>query len=467
MTELQATWYSAAAASITRYSQRIDESRDVAAPAAAIHPVRLGAPRSESVAGLEEAFGAPMLERYGMSETCTLTGNALPPAQRKAGTVGRPCSTRSRSSTPAGRRRSRHGRRDRRARAPASSTDTSTIRRPPRRLSSTAGFAQVTLGRLDADGYLTLCGRIKDVINRGGEKIGTAKSKRAARPSGRGRGVRVLDPAPDARRGGRRCRRPGAEHAREGARTAVARRAPADGLQGPAPCRFVRVAAGECDEQDRTRRARASPRASAARRGVVDAPERRGTIERQIAALWSERLGVAVDRLGRDDDFFLLGGDSLQVYELFVRLRTRYGIAVGLADLFDDASTVAGMARLVERSRTRRRRLRRARRLVPIKEDGDWPPLFAVPGSGGNPVGYVHLGRLLDRRQPLIGIEARGIDGSSPPLARVEDIAADNLAAMRSAAERSLISWPAHATARASPTKWRDSSSAGEQSGCC
>jgi acyl carrier protein len=154
-------------------------------------------------------------------------------------------------------------------------------------------------------------------------------------------------------------------------------------------------------------------------------------IERQIAALWGEALGVPVDSIGRDDDFFLLGGDSLQVYELFVRLRTRFGITVGLADLFDDASTVDGMARLVQRSLDASPTSRVARRSVPIKEEGDWPPLFAVPGSGGNPVGYVHLGRLLDRRQPLIGIEARGIDGSSPPLTRVEDIAADNVAAIR------------------------------------
>src|SRR6476620_5908589 len=154
-------------------------------------------------------------------------------------------------------------------------------------------------------------------------------------------------------------------------------------------------------------------------------------LERQIATLWADALDIAVDDIGRDDDFVLLGGDSLQVYELFVHLRSRYGIAVGLADLFDDASTVAGMARMVERSSDGPTAARGARRLVPIKEDGDWPPLFALPGSGGNPVGYVHLGRLLDRRQPLIGIESRGLDGSSLPLTRVEDIAKDNLAAIR------------------------------------
>ena len=43
----------------------------------------------------------------------------------------------------------------------------------------------------------------------------------------------------------------------------------------------------------------------------------------------------------------------------------------------------------------------------------------------------MHLGRLLDPRQPLIGIESRGIDGRSQPLSRVEAIAADNLEEIR------------------------------------
>ena len=125
-------------------------------------------------------------------------------------------------------------------------------------------------------------------------------------------------------------------------------------------------------------------------------------------------------------------GDSLHAYELFARLRARYGISVGLGHLFDDAATVAGMARLVERSRqTTRTTGDETRRLVRIKDDGDRPALFAVPGSGGNPVGFVHLGRLLDPRQPLIGIESRGIDGCGASLTRVEAIAADNLQAIR------------------------------------
>ncbi len=157
-------------------------------------------------------------------------------------------------------------------------------------------------------------------------------------------------------------------------------------------------------------------------------------LEAQIAESWKAVLDLREADIARDDDFFLLGGDSLQAYELFARLRARYGISVGLGHLFDAAATVAGMARLVERSRqTVRATGDETSRLVRIKDGGDRPALFAVPGSGGNPVGFVHLGRLLDPRQPLIGIESRGIDGRCAPLTRVEAIAADNLQAIRRA----------------------------------
>ena len=63
-------------------------------------------------------------------------------------------------------------------------------------------------------------------------------------------------------------------------------------------------------------------------------------------------------------------------YELFARLRERYGISVGLGHLFDDAATVAGMARLVERNSVgSSTRTRAMGRLVPIKEAGAVRPV--------------------------------------------------------------------------------------------
>ncbi|WP_190238530.1 non-ribosomal peptide synthetase [Marilutibacter maris] len=58
-----------------------------------------------------------------------------------------------------------------------------------------------------------------------------------------------------------------------------------------------------------------------------------GEIERRMAEIWGELLGVA--RVGRDDDFFDLGGHSLLAMQLTPRLRTAFGVEVPLAKLFE------------------------------------------------------------------------------------------------------------------------------------
>jgi hypothetical protein len=103
-----------------------------------------------------------------------------------------------------------------------------------------------------------------------------------------------------------------------------------------------------------------------------------------------------------------------------------------LRQVFEDGATVAGIARLVERARNAPdRNGRLPAGLVPIRREGDRPPLFAVPGSGGNAVGFVHLGRLLDGNQPIYGIESRGLDGLEVPIDRMEDIAAENIRSIK------------------------------------
>ena len=62
-------------------------------------------------------------------------------------------------------------------------------------------------GMLDEDGYLFLTGRLKEQINRGGEKISPLEiDEVAAPPPGRRRGVDVRDPPRQAGRGRRRWR---------------------------------------------------------------------------------------------------------------------------------------------------------------------------------------------------------------------------------------------------------------------
>nr|WP_233488050.1 non-ribosomal peptide synthetase [Xanthomonas oryzae] len=73
-----------------------------------------------------------------------------------------------------------------------------------------------------------------------------------------------------------------------------------------------------------------------------------GPFEQTLAMLWADLLGC--DHVGRRDSFFALGGHSLLAVRLASRLRSHFGVAVGLADIFahprlaDFASCVAAVA---------------------------------------------------------------------------------------------------------------------------
>lgn len=121
---------------------------------------------------LEERFGAPVLEAYAMTEAAhQMTSNPLPPASRKPGSVGRGTNVAVAIMDEAGNL------------LPAGSQGEVVVRgrnvtrgyhnNPEANAAAfTNGwFRTGDRGIQDADGYLTLIGRIKELINRGGEKI--------------------------------------------------------------------------------------------------------------------------------------------------------------------------------------------------------------------------------------------------------------------------------------------------------
>jgi acyl carrier protein len=81
-------------------------------------------------------------------------------------------------------------------------------------------------------------------------------------------------------------------------------------------------------------------------------------VEARVAAIWQEQLGV--DRIGADDDFFLLGGSSLTGLQILSRMRADFAVELPLKTFFE-ARTVAAMAaeirREQERAEIERRRL--------------------------------------------------------------------------------------------------------------
>jgi amino acid adenylation domain-containing protein len=156
---------------------------------------------------------------------------------------------------------------------------------------------------------------------------------------------------------------------------------------------------------------------------VVDPP--RSDAERIVARLFQALLKLPA--VGRDDDFFLLGGDSLSVVELQTRLRDAFG--VGVQNIQEDA-TIAGIA-----ARIAALRGSLAARSVPIltalREGGAELPLFLVHGRLGQALVSPHLLRLLGDDQPVWAFQARGLDGLRPPCATIEEMVEEYVEEMR------------------------------------
>ncbi|MFQ6144310.1 amino acid adenylation domain-containing protein [Streptomyces seoulensis] len=72
----------------------------------------------------------------------------------------------------------------------------------------------------------------------------------------------------------------------------------------------------------------------------------RTVAEEAVAALMAEVLGV--ERVGADDDFFLLGGYSLLAIKLVLRLRRTFGVELTVAELFHARTVAALAARVTE-----------------------------------------------------------------------------------------------------------------------
>jgi amino acid adenylation domain-containing protein len=93
------------------------------------------------------------------------------------------------------------------------------------------------------------------------------------------------------------------------------------------------------------RRALPAPARSALDAASYAAPQ--GSTEQAIALLWQDLL--AVELVGRDDNFFALGGHSLLAGQMIARLRRQHGVELALRDLFDHP-TVAALAPVLERA---------------------------------------------------------------------------------------------------------------------
>ncbi len=121
---------------------------------------------------LERAYGVPVIEAYGMTEAAhQMASNPLPPGDRKPGSVGTGTGIDIAIMNPDGTilAAGEQGEVVIRGRSVIAGYEGNP---EANRESFTDGwFRTGDQGRLDGEAYLTLVGRIKELINRGGEKI--------------------------------------------------------------------------------------------------------------------------------------------------------------------------------------------------------------------------------------------------------------------------------------------------------
>lgn len=82
-------------------------------------------------------------------------------------------------------------------------------------------------------------------------------------------------------------------------------------------------------------------------RRAVRYVEPRSPLEERLAAQWADALGLSIERIGVEDDFFALGGHSLLAGQVIARLQRELGRPLSLAQLFA-APTIAQLAALIE-----------------------------------------------------------------------------------------------------------------------
>jgi thioesterase domain-containing protein/acyl carrier protein len=209
------------------------------------------------------------------------------------------------------------------------------------------------------------------------------------------------------------------------------------------PAAYVRLAAlpltpsGKLD-----RRALPAPDAAALATRGYEAPE--GATEQALAALWAEVLRV--ERVGRHDDFFALGGHSLVAVRLFARIKKQFRADYPMSALFE-APTVERLAAMLKRDgvvaaagdapagkeaaeAAPRHRYRHLVAMHPSRH-GDGRPFFLVAGMFGNVLNLRHLAQLCGGDRPFYGLQARGLFGDMAPHATFEEAARDHIAELR------------------------------------
>ena len=300
---------------------------------------------------LENLFGAPVIQQYSASEASGIACNPFPPAHRKPGSAGIPAINDVAIMGSNG------------SFLPTGEVGEIVVRGPTvfdgylddpeaNEVAFRNGwFRTGDLGRFDADGFLVISGRMAERINRGGEKIMPTEVEAVLAEHSAVGEVKVF----------------GVPHATLGEEVVAAvvlrdgqsiteeelkgfTRSRLSPFKVPRQIFFLEsFPLASTNKVDARALARACESLGVSKSSEADSirDASASSVESRVAGLWGEVLGC--DRTARSENFFLLGGDSLKAVELLLWVASEFGVDLPVHSIYDEASTVAGMADAIER----------------------------------------------------------------------------------------------------------------------
>jgi acyl-CoA synthetase (AMP-forming)/AMP-acid ligase II len=173
MGEARPTWYTAVPtmhqtilARAARHAQVIRDNplRFIRSSSSALPP--------QVIAELETTFNAPVVESYGMTEAAhQMASNPLPPAVRKRGSVGIAAGPEVAIMDPEGRLLQAGENGEIVIRGANVTAGYQNNPKANAEAFTNGWFRTGDQGTMDPEGYVSITGRLKEIINRGGEKI--------------------------------------------------------------------------------------------------------------------------------------------------------------------------------------------------------------------------------------------------------------------------------------------------------
>jgi len=433
MAQFRPSWYTAVPTMHQAILARAEQHKDIVMN----HCLRFIRSCSSALApnlmdSLEAAFRVPVLESYGMTEAShQIAGNPLPPRKHKAGSVGLAAGPEIAIMDEQGNilQPGQTG-----EIVLCGETIMSGYEANPeanKKAFTNGWFRTGDEGYFDDEGYLFISSRIKEIINRGGEKISPRELDEVLLQYP-GVSQAVTFAVPHAQLGedvgAAVVLKQGAHASESDLRQFAAQR-----LAYFKVPRIVRIleeipkgATGKIQRIGMSERLGLEPVDDAAiPKAAFRAPHT--SLQHTLLQIWRDVL--AVREIGIDDSFFAIGGDSILATTLMLRLGREMGSRLSLVD-FMESPTIAGVAERIEAAKCESVTAAGSHLLVAIQPRGSRPPLLCAPGLDGNLIGFWNLSRRLGPEQPILAFAAAETKVSNKALS-IEEMAAACIQALR------------------------------------